>query len=169
SEAVLRLYQKYIPKPVVLVLRCDVEFIVSTALKRYHETDPSRRIVRDLLVSPELRLQNTGEWEARFLEQIRYEKVSKHSLRTTYESYCVALAALHRAVYTHQFVPAGDAETIHRENKRMTEISKAIEVLRNKINRSRDIREQINDKLALKKLKSEYELLIKTTYETNKP
>lgn len=167
SEALLQLYQKYIPKPVVLVLRCDAEFIVCTALKRYHESDPSRRVVRDLLLSPVLRLQNAEPWKTRFLEHIRYDKVNKHSLWTTYESYCVAVAALMRANYTHQFYPTGDLETIHRGNNRIAEINKAMKALRNKIFRSNDIREQINDKLALKKLKSEYEQLTKTTNETN--
>lgn len=168
SEAVLKLFQKYIPKPVILILYCDANLIINTAIKRYDKSDAQKRSVKDMITSPLLSVNNLEEYEEAFFRDIKYEAVDKQNLKTAYHSYCSAIAALSRARITHKYIPTKQGEEVHWQNQGIIQTQKEMEALRNKIRKSRDIREQINYKLTLKEKKEQYQKLMKEwTHEEN--
>lgn len=166
SEAVLRLFQKYIPKPVVILLYCDASLVFNTAIKKYDKSDTKKRSVKEMMTSPVLSLSQSEEYEEAFFREIKYDSVNKQNLKTTYSSYSNAVAALNRAIITHQFIPTQKGEEVHRINQGIILAEKEMETLRNKIRKSKDIRDQVKYKLILKEKKEQYKnLMQKWTHE----
>src|SRR5690554_5961774 len=77
SDKLVQLYQKYIPKPCVILLYDDVRFRVNTALKKYNEVDKNKRVITEQLTTPMIPITTDDTNQKQFLKNLNFNEVDK--------------------------------------------------------------------------------------------
>lgn len=154
SDKLIQLYQKYIPKHCVLFLYDDTRFIVNTALKKYNEADPKKRVVTEQLTTPILSIVDSENKNEDFLKSLHFEKINRQNLKTVHESYARSIINVNIVASTGK---VGNVEDISENAERLRQIAhieKELNALRNHIRSSKKLDEKIEFKLQLKKKKT---------------
>lgn len=154
SDKLIQLYQKYIPKPCVLFLYDDTRFKVNTALKKYNEADPKKRVVTEQLTTPILSIVDSESKNDDFLKSIQFEQLDKQNLKTVHESYAKSIINFNIVRTTGKSTKLGDISENAERLRQIAHIEKELNALRNHIRSSKKLDEKIEFKLQLKKKKT---------------
>ncbi len=157
SDKLIQLYQKHIPKPCVLLLYDDTRFIVNTALKKYNEADPKKRVVTEQLTTPILSIVDSENKNEDFLKSLHFEKINRQNLKTVHESYAKSIINFNIVRTTGKSAKLGDVSENAERLRQIAHIEKELNALRNHIRKSKNLKEKIDLKLQLKQQKQKME------------
>ncbi len=159
TEKLINLYQKHIPKPCVLVLYSNDEFIINTAQKKYNEADKNKRVIVSQHTTPILKLTQQNAQQNEFLKALQFKNIQKNNLQTLHQSYVNAIVSLNIAYQTGRFnlreKPNNDYDTL----RQVKELKKQIQSIKNNIKKAKDIDQRI--RLNIQKKQLEEELRVK--------
>mgnify|MGYP002738625736 CR=1 FL=1 len=153
SDKLIQLYQKYIPKPCVLLLYDDTRFIVNTALKKYNEADPKKRVVTEQLTTPIISIVDSENKNKNFIKSLHFEQINKQNLKTVHESYARSIINFNIVAATGKVGNAEDVSENAERLRQIVHIEKELNALRNHIRKSKNLKEKIDLKLQLKQKK----------------
>ncbi len=154
SDKLIQLYQKYIPKPCMLLLYDDTRFMVNTALKKYNEVDNKKRIVTEQLTTPVLSFTGIDDRERQLVESLNFNRLDKQNLKMLHRSYAHAIINFNIGMATGSFGKTEDVGEDAQKLREITLIEKELDALRNHIRKSRRLDEQIAYKIQLKEKKN---------------
>lgn len=154
SDKLIQLYQKYIPKPCVLLLYDDTRFIVNTALKKYNEADPKKRVITEQLTTPILSIVGSENKNEDFLKSLHFEKINRQNLKTVHESYARSIINFNIVATTGKVGSVEDVSENAERLRQIAHIEKELNALRNHIRSSKKLDEKLEFKLQLKKKKT---------------
>lgn len=157
SDKLIQLYQKYIPKPCVLLLYDDTRFIVNTALKKYNEADPKKRVITEQLTTPILSIVDSENKNEDFLKSLHFEKINMQNLKTVHESYARSIINFNIVATTGKTGNIDDVSENAERLRQIAHIEKELNALRNHIRKSKNLKEKIDLKLQLKQQKQKME------------
>ncbi len=158
TEKLINLYQKHIPKPCVLVLYSNDEFIINTAQKKYNEADKNKRVIVSQHTTPILKLTQQNAQQNEFLKVLQFKNIQKNNLQTLHQSYVNAIVSLNIANETGVFKPPKPEDyDILRQVK---DLEKQIQSIKNNIKKTKDIDQRI--RLNMQKKQLEGELRVKS-------
>lgn len=150
SDKLVQLYQKYIPKPCVLLLYDDTRFIVNTALKKYNEADSKKRVVTEQLTTPVISIVTSDTKSETLLKSLHFEQVNKQNLKSVHDSYARSIINYNIATTIGKATNVEDVSENAERLRQISHIEKELNALRNKIRSSKKLDEKIEFKLQLK-------------------
>lgn len=159
SDALVQLYQKYIPKPCVILVYDDIRFRVNTALKKYNEADRKKRVITEMLSTPLLSITDDTNEKQTLLKNVRFENIDKQNLKTVHESYAKSILSYNIAISTGTL---GEIKQVEKSAERLRilgQLQKELEALRNHIRKNKNLNEKIKLKIQLKEKKTTLENL----------
>jgi hypothetical protein len=152
-EKLCTLYHKHIPFPVLIFAHNSEQYILSTATKSINKNDKTKRVVEQQYTTPKISLLLKDEVEVKFRESLQFQSLNRINLKTVYESYISSIVNYRRAQKVGTFEVRKETETLNENLNEIQTIEKEARILKNKLLKTKDIREKVELQMQLSKLR----------------
>lgn len=147
SNKLTQLYQKYIPKPCIILLHDDFRFRLNTALKEFNEADNNKRVVLEQLTTPIITIADSRDEVRQFTKQLSFENIDKQNLKTAHQSYARSIVNFKIAEKTGKIAHNHEVAENAQRLREIEKIERELNVLRNHIRKSNQLSDKIESKL----------------------
>lgn len=145
--------QKAIPYPLILIFTTKERISISICDKRVNQTDKTKWVVSDVLVTELFDIDNPNKYQSMFLEDCNISKLSFKNFYVFYQDFCDRLIALNCADITGEY-NLKNRELSKQRFEKLLEISKLKQKkieLKNKIKKEKQVGKQVELNTAIKR------------------
>jgi hypothetical protein len=101
---IIDLIQKHIPYHILLCVYSSKEFVINTCEKRINLNDSNRRTIEKTLITENILVNNETDIQKIFLNDLLFENIDKHDLKSLYDSYSKSIVALQASSINGEFI-----------------------------------------------------------------
>lgn len=152
-DKLCNLYHKYIPFQVLLFMHNNEQYCVSAATKSINQNDTEKRVLEQEYRTPEISLLLKDDIEVKFREQLSFQNLNRINLKTVYDSYIAAIVNYRRATKAGNFEVRKEVQLVHQNLNELEQIDKESIIIKNKILKSKDIRDKVELQMQLQHLR----------------
>ncbi len=152
-EKICTLYHKYIAFPIIIFAHNTEEYILSTATKSINKNDKTKRVLEQQFTTPKISLLLKGEVEMKFRESLQFQNLNRINLKTVYESYTASIVNYRRAKKVGVFELRKETKALNENLNEIQTIEKEARGIKNKLIKTKDIREKVELQMQLGKLR----------------
>lgn len=152
-DKICSLYHKYIPFPILIFAHNTEQYLVSTAIKTINKNDLTKRVLEQVYTTPKISLLLKDTIEVEFRKNLNFQTLNRISLKTVYESYTASVVNYRRAKKVGEFVVKKETQTLNEHLNEIQSIEKEARGIKNKLTKTKDIREKVELQMQLSQLR----------------
>lgn len=153
-DSLCRLYHRYIPFQVLLVVHTTEQYCISAATKATNQNDKDKRVLEQEYSTPEISRLLKDSNEEQFRERMVFQNLDRINLKTVYDSYIAAIVNYKRAVKTGDFQVRKEVGLVNQNLNELERIEKECVTLKNKLQKTKDIRKKVELQMQLQDLRT---------------
>lgn len=152
-DKICNLYHKYLPFQALIFVHTGEQYCVSVATKSINQNDKEKRVLEEEYRTPAISLLLKDENEEGFRDRMAFINLDRINLKTIYDSYIAAIINYKRAVKTGDFQVKKEVKQVNQNLNELEQIEKETAVIRNKLIKTKDIREKVKLQMQLQGLR----------------